>query len=259
MLTASSAPEAETPSTRRFFDNAASLSLLPLALGPLSDGESAELVELLLADGGDPGPAIRRAVLAGGRGNPMVLELLVGDWRRRGDGCLALSVSAMTPRAERPPKETFQRLVEGTLAALNGEERSVVELAAILGQRLNDLTMYTMVDLPVARTMRAMTALLLINGSEPADDIFVPGKLYDYLMARRPILFVGNQGDAWRIVEQSCGPGRCFTHAEPAALAAAIAALTPRPAELPPARQFDAAATFAPLLALLERPRRANG
>ena len=159
MLTASSAPEAETPSTRRFFDNAASLSLLPLALGPLSDGESAELVELLLADGGDPGPAIRRAVLAGGRGNPMVLELLVGDWRRRGDGCLALSVSAMTPRAERPPKETFQRLVEGTLAALNGEERSVVELAAILGQRLNDLTMYTMVDLPVARTMRAMTAL----------------------------------------------------------------------------------------------------
>ena len=118
MLTASSAPEAETPSTRRFFDNAASLSLLPLALGPLSEGESAELVELLLADGGDPGPAIRRAVLAGGRGNPMVLELLVGDWRRRGDGCLALSVSAMTPRAERPPKETFQRLVEGTLAAL---------------------------------------------------------------------------------------------------------------------------------------------
>ncbi|MBL0179362.1 MAG: AAA family ATPase [Gemmatimonadetes bacterium] len=159
MLTASSAPEAETPSTRRFFDNAASLSLLPLALGPLSEAESAELLELLLTEAGDPGPAIRRAVLAGGRGNPMVLELLVGDWRRRGDGCLALSVSAMTPRAERPPKETFQRLVEGTLAALNGEERSVVELAAILGQRLNDLTMYTMVDLPVARTMRAMTSL----------------------------------------------------------------------------------------------------
>ncbi|MEI2719468.1 MAG: AAA family ATPase [Gemmatimonadales bacterium] len=159
MLTASSAPEAETPSSRRFLDNAASLSLLPLVLGPLSDGESAELLELLLVEGGDPGPAIRRAVLAGARGNPMVLELLVGDWRRRGDGCLALSVSAMTPRAERPPKETFQRLVEGTLAALNGEERAVVELAAILGQRLNDLTMYTMVDLPVARTMRAMTSL----------------------------------------------------------------------------------------------------
>jgi DNA-binding SARP family transcriptional activator/tetratricopeptide (TPR) repeat protein len=159
MLTASSAPEAETPSSRRFLDNAASLSLLPLMLGPLSDAESAELLELLLVEGADPGPAIRRAVLAGARGNPMVLELLVGDWRRRGDGCLALSVSAMTPRAERPPKETFQRLVEGTLAALNGEERSVVELAAVLGQRLNDLTMYTMVDLPVARTMRAMTSL----------------------------------------------------------------------------------------------------
>ncbi len=159
MLTASSAPEAETPSTRRFQENAVSLNLAPLVLGPLTDGESAELLEHLVAATGDPGPSIRRAILAGGRGNPMVLELLVGDWRRRGDGCLALSVSAMTARAERPPKETFQRLVEGTLAALTGEERSVVELAAILGQRLNDLTMYTMVDLPVTRTMRAMASL----------------------------------------------------------------------------------------------------
>lgn len=159
LLTASSAPEAETPSTRRFVENAALLNLTPMALGPLTDAESAELLELLLAEAGDPGPAIRRAVLAGARGNPMVLELLVGDWQRRGDACLALSVSAMTLRAERPPKEAFQRLVEGTLAALDSEARAVVELAAILGQRLNDLTMYTMVDLPVARTMRAMTAL----------------------------------------------------------------------------------------------------
>ena len=78
-----------------------------------------------------------------------MLELLVGDWRRRGDGCLALSVGAMAPRAERPPKETFQRLVEGTLAALNGEERSVVELAAILGQRLNDLVFETWAEVDV--------------------------------------------------------------------------------------------------------------
>jgi DNA-binding SARP family transcriptional activator/tetratricopeptide (TPR) repeat protein len=159
LLTASDAPEAETPSSRRFLENAALLNLTPLVLGPLTEAESAELLDLLLAEAGDPGPAIRRAVLAGARGNPMVLELLVGDWQRRGDACLALSVSAMTLRAERPPKEAFQRLVEGTLAALDGEARAVVELAAILGQRLNDLTMYTMVDLPVARTMRAMTVL----------------------------------------------------------------------------------------------------
>ncbi len=104
------------------------------------------------------------------------------------------------------------------------------------------------------QTMRAMTALLLVNGSEPADDIFVPGKLYDYLMARRPILFVGNEGDAWRIVAQSCGAGHCFTYSDPDGLAAAIAALAPRPADLPPAHEFDAPATFAPLLDLLKRP-----
>lgn len=103
------------------------------------------------------------------------------------------------------------------------------------------------------RAMRAMTALLLVNGAEAADAIFVPGKLYDYLMARRPILFVGREGDAWRIVAEACGAGRCFGYDESAAQAQAIAALAERPADLPAAMQFDASRTFAPLLELLDR------
>jgi len=105
------------------------------------------------------------------------------------------------------------------------------------------------------QAMREMTALLLVNGSEPEDAIFVPGKLYDYLMARRPVLFVGNPGDAWQIVADTSGPGHCFTYAETAELAGSIAALAPRPGDLAPARQYDAATSFAPLLTCLEAGR----
>lgn len=101
------------------------------------------------------------------------------------------------------------------------------------------------------QAMRAMSALVLVNGREDEDNIFVPGKLYDYLMARRPVLFVGKQGDAWRIVEQTSGPDHCFTYDQPAELATAIEALQDRPADREPAEAYGPERTFAPLLMML--------
>lgn len=98
------------------------------------------------------------------------------------------------------------------------------------------------------RTMMALTALVLVNGKEPEDNIFIPGKLYDYLMSRRPILFVGNHGDAWNIVAETSGPERCFAYGDAASFAAAITALDPRPADLPPATAYGPDTAFAPLL-----------
>jgi DNA-binding SARP family transcriptional activator/tetratricopeptide (TPR) repeat protein len=159
LLTSSSALQSETPATRRFVESADSIALTQLHLGPLPESDATELLDALVAQDEDPGPTLRRSMLAGARGNPMVLELLVADWRRRGDECLALSLGAMTSSAQTPPAEAFRRLVDHTLSALDPESRAVAELGAILGQRLNDLSMYTLVDLPVARTMRAMTSL----------------------------------------------------------------------------------------------------
>jgi hypothetical protein len=105
------------------------------------------------------------------------------------------------------------------------------------------------------RSMRWMSALVLVNGKETADNIFVPGKLYDYVMARRPILFVGNRGDAWRIVEAASGGGRCFTYDEGEQFAAGIAALQQRPADLPPAEEYGSERTFEPLLEWLRELR----
>ncbi len=159
ILTSSSAPDAEPAGARRFVAHAETIALTPLPLGPLAESDAAALLDANLAGEAGPGPTIRRAIVAAAGGNPMVIELLLADWRRRGDGCLALSLGAMTAQATPPKREAFQRLVDALLAALDTEARAVVQLAAILGQRLNDLSMYTLVDLPVARTMRAMATL----------------------------------------------------------------------------------------------------
>ncbi len=103
------------------------------------------------------------------------------------------------------------------------------------------------------RCMQAMDALLLVNGPDPGDAVFVPGKLYDYLMARRPILFVGRSGDAADIVTRACGSDSCFAHDAPEPLARAVAALIEkRPPELAPLPEHTPAVAFRPLLSRLE-------
>jgi glycosyltransferase involved in cell wall biosynthesis len=42
--------------------------------------------------------------------------------------------------------------------------------------------------------------LLAINGIEERDNIFIPGKLFDYIAANKPILLIGHQGAASEIV-----------------------------------------------------------
>lgn len=159
MLTTSNRLKQEAPPARRFAENAGSLNLTLLTMGPLPPTHTEGLLSGLLARDADPGPTVRRTLLAGAMGNPMILELLVVDWRRRGDASLALSLGAMTATTHDPPVEAFRRVIDGTLDALDVEARAVMQLGALLGQRLNDLSMYTLVDLSVARTMQAMTTL----------------------------------------------------------------------------------------------------
>jgi DNA-binding SARP family transcriptional activator/tetratricopeptide (TPR) repeat protein len=159
VLTAASDTGVIPESARRFVDRPASVQMTPIHLTPLTEGHAAELLDALLEAAADPGPTLRRALLAGSRGNPMILELLVADWVRQGDASLVLSISSMTLHAGSGPRHTFHRLVDGMLTALDDECRSVANLGAILGQRLNDLAMYGLVDLPVARTMRALSTL----------------------------------------------------------------------------------------------------
>jgi len=107
--------------------------------------------------------------------------------------------------------------------------------------------------------MRAMDALVLVNGPTLDDRIFVPGKLFDYLMARRPVVFVGEPGDASRIVGDCSGPEWCLRHAETDGVDAALACLAQgRPPDLEPQSAYAPAAAFAPLLEKLESLRGAT-
>lgn len=102
------------------------------------------------------------------------------------------------------------------------------------------------------RAMRAMDALVLVNGPTDEDRIYVPGKLYDYIMARRPTLFVGQEGDAWRIVSDVSGEDWCSRHDQPDRLDATLQKLAGGRPEAPaPCATYEAEQTFEPLLALL--------
>ncbi|HET9064522.1 MAG TPA: AAA family ATPase [Gemmatimonadales bacterium] len=156
LLSSSEAASGSVATICRFLASSGTTRLRLEPLGPVASGE---LLDALFAVGDDPGPSVRRAIQSGAGGVPLILELLVEDWRRSGSGSLALTLSAMTEEGGQPRAAVVAELVSGTLAALEPDTRAVVDLGAILGQRLNDLSMYTLVDLPIARTMRAMGTL----------------------------------------------------------------------------------------------------
>ena len=58
---------------------------------------------------------------------------------------------------------------------------------------------------PYRESMRLISSsdlLLAINGDEDRDNVFIPGKLFDYIAANRPILLLGQRGAASEIVER---------------------------------------------------------
>ncbi len=102
--------------------------------------------------------------------------------------------------------------------------------------------------------MRAMDALVLVNGPTLEDRVFVPGKIFDYLMARRPVLFWGERGDAWEIASRWSGESWCFRPAEGKRLAAFLEelALGKRPPDPEILEDFGTRRAFRPLLEALE-------
>ncbi len=78
--------------------------------------------------------------------------------------------------------------------------------------------------------MRGSDAVLLIFGEGPRWEKHYPGKLFEYMRCGRPILMIGPEGDACRLVQAS-GTG-CFVAAgDTAAVADALRLLAEQPAE----------------------------
>ncbi len=106
-----------------------------IELEPLDEGQSRELVSGLLGDVRVP-PMLSARILQTTEGNPLFLSETVrmlvdeGVLRRDGDAWVAADDAAML---EVPP--TIQALLAARIERLRGDERSVVERAAVIGKQ----------------------------------------------------------------------------------------------------------------------------
>jgi DNA-binding SARP family transcriptional activator/tetratricopeptide (TPR) repeat protein len=163
LLIARAGELAQASQAMRLRESTTSLGIRELELLPLGQGESNDMLRSLIQpDEPQPGVSDQRALLRAAAGYPMVLELLVQDWKNSGDQSLALSVNAMTADFGTPgPAQLFYRqILDRITRSLDSTTHNVLNLASILGHRLNDLSLYALVDLSIGQTMSGMAELV---------------------------------------------------------------------------------------------------
>jgi DNA-binding SARP family transcriptional activator/tetratricopeptide (TPR) repeat protein len=153
----------QSPQAEKLRMAGGTLGIREMELMPLSDQESLELLQSLIAsDQPHPGQTVQRALLRSAAGYPMVLELLVQDWQASGEQSLALSLDAMTtdPGAGGATPAVYRDILDRITRSLDPTTRNVLNLASLLGQRLNDPSMFGLVDLSVGQTMSGLADLV---------------------------------------------------------------------------------------------------
>lgn len=162
ILAARSSDLNASPSAVRLEESLARFGMVSVELPPLTVEESEQLVTALLAnEPRQPIVSARRALVRAGRGYPMVMELLCQDWLQHGEQSLALTMDAMTsePSVSATPIEVIGQLYSRLVAALDPPTRNVLNLCSILGHRLNDASMYSLVDLTIGQTLSGCSQL----------------------------------------------------------------------------------------------------
>jgi len=138
------------------------LAGIEVSIGPLDESSSADLLNaLFLAEDPKPSASILRSLVAASGGYPMVLELLVQDWRMNGSSSPALALDAMTEEylGHVGPAAAYAKILMRITGALNPHTTNALNLASVLGHRLNDLSMYSIIDMNLGQTMAALAEL----------------------------------------------------------------------------------------------------
>ena len=151
-----------SPQAARLRESGESLGICEVELAPLSLEESGDLLTALVpSDERQPSASTRRALLRAAGGFPMVLELLTQDWQANGDQSLALAVDAMTAELDgvTGPTVSYRHIIARILRTLDPQTHNVLNLASVLGHRLNDLPMYGVIDLSFGQTMAGLSEL----------------------------------------------------------------------------------------------------
>jgi DNA-binding SARP family transcriptional activator len=152
----------ESSQAARLRESSVSLGIREVQVVPLSEAEGRQMLSTLIqADEPTPGIAEQRALLRAAAGYPMVLELLVQDWKVSGGHSLALALTAMTADFQSGPAQpSYRQILDRITRSLDNTTHNVLNLASILGHRLNDLALYALVDLSSGQTMSAMSELV---------------------------------------------------------------------------------------------------
>ena len=130
-----------------------------LSLGPLPVEDAEACVRLSIAGSHGIHDSALHAILAGASGNPMAMKALALDWRQNGDSSIALSMCSMRSTRTSHLSDSYSRLVDSEVLSLDQDSLTFVQLAAVLNERMNDLTMYDLAQLPFSVIMRAMAVL----------------------------------------------------------------------------------------------------
>jgi DNA-binding SARP family transcriptional activator/tetratricopeptide (TPR) repeat protein len=151
----------ESPNIAKLRESHRRLGFVSLEVPPMTRDESAEMLDSLTADGTAPGRTVRDAMLRAAGGYPMALELFVSEWLGSGESSLALAVPAMREEVGQhlPPVDAYRMALDRICEGLDPSARLVLQLAAVLGPRLNQFAMYQIVDLGLGATGQAMGAL----------------------------------------------------------------------------------------------------
>ncbi|HEX6105370.1 MAG TPA: AAA family ATPase, partial [Gemmatimonadales bacterium] len=151
-----------SPHAARLWETAEKLGVREMEVSPMAEEESRALLTFLIAsERVEPASSVRRILIHAAAGFPMVLELLFQDWQTNGAESLAIALEAMT--ADFPggsqPRTAYRSILSRIIALLDAPARNVLNLAAILGHRLNDLEMYSLLDVSRAHRLAALAQL----------------------------------------------------------------------------------------------------
>jgi tetratricopeptide (TPR) repeat protein len=147
-------------------------------------------------------------------GFPMVLEFLVQDWEANGRQSLALALDSMTTDfgggGEVP--ELYRRVLDRMVVSLDHGTRNVLNVAAVLGHRLNDLVLYEIADLSAGQVMAAMADLvrhrILRDSGRGLEFINEFVRTAAYLEVPSPVRRVLHMGIAARLMAEDLRGGQ---------------------------------------------------
>jgi DNA-binding SARP family transcriptional activator/tetratricopeptide (TPR) repeat protein len=137
-------------------------ALRSLDLEPLAPEAAERLVAVLSENHSAPLPdGVAGRILAASGGNPLAIELLVREWQAHGAASLLTDLDRLNtlPAATLGIPRAIRTVFERQVARLDRNERAALDLAAVLGRRLSDLTLYRAADLSPAEAGEALSRL----------------------------------------------------------------------------------------------------